>query len=225
MLVTEPVPTWWVGLSVASITVAWLFVNSFVGAGGGGFSQIFAMMCRVFACVGFLLVSGPLAAISCAIIAESSDGHKKVHAQPSVFFINCFVELCHIGIPLAVSFSIAMAFIALLPWQIGIAAGLGAFLVVLPVFLLSTFQEGTPLGVFSPRIMGSVFKRPFHWLLLWGESAFLWALVGVTIALLIRQAPGWSYVGVPIALAGALVYLRVLGRFAWWLAESLPEEE
>ena len=225
MLMNDPLPTWWVGLSAGCIVTAWLFVNSFVGAGGGGFSQIFAMMCRVFACLGFLLTSGPLSAICCAILAESSDGHKKLHAQPSFLFINCFLELFHVGIPLAASFSIAMVFIGLLPWQFGIPAGIGIFMVVFPVMILSTFQEGSPMGVFSPRIWGSVFKRPLHWLLLWGESAFLWAVVAVTMVLFQRQVPGGIYTAIPIAVAGLFIYCRVLGRFAWWLAESLPEED
>ncbi|QEG34859.1 hypothetical protein [Bythopirellula goksoeyrii] len=223
MLVRDPVPTWWVGLSAGSMATLGLLLASFTS--GVGVTQIFALMCRIFACIGLLLVSGPLSAICCAIVAESSDGHKKLHAQPSFFFINCFPELFHIIVPLAVSLTPAMAMLALLPWQIGAVAAAGSLLVVYPVLLLSTFQEGTPMGVISPRIWGSVFKRPLHWLLFWGESTFLWALVGVTVVLMLRQAPNWPLATVPIALAGALVYFRVLGRFAWWLAESLPEED
>lgn len=225
MLGSETVLTWWVGLSAGCIVTTWLLVASFVGATGSGVTQIFAMMCRIFACLAIMLISGPLSAIWSAILAESSEGHNKLHAQPSIFFINCFLELFHIIVPLAVSLTPAMALLGLLSWQIGSAAAVVSLLVVYPVLLLSTFQEGTPMGVFSPRIWGSVFKRPLHWLLFWGESTLLWALVGVTIALMVRQEPGWAYAGVPIALAGAMIYFRILGRFAWWLAESLPEED
>ena len=36
---------------------------------------------------------------------------------------------------------------------------------------------------------------------------------------------GWILATVPTVLAGLFLYCRVLGRFAWWLAESLPEEQ
>ena len=225
MLLSDPVPTWWVGLSAAIIPTLWLLVASIVGASGSGTTQIFALLCRIFGCLAFLLVSGPLAAISCSILAESSDGHKKLHGQPSIFFINCFVELLHIGLPLAVSLTPAFAIMAFVPWQYTLPAGAGALILLFPVRLLSPFEESTPMGVISPKIWSSVLKRPLQWMLLWAESAFLWALVAVTIALLVRQAPNWTYAGVPIALAGWLVYFRVLGRFAWWLAESLPDED
>ncbi len=225
MLGSETVLTWWVGLSAGCIVTTWLLVASFVGATGAGVTQIFAMMCRIFGCLALLLVSGPLAAIWCAILSESSDGHRKLHGEPSIFFVNCFLELFHIGLPLAVSLTPVFAIMALVPWQISLPAGSCSLLMIFPVLLLSTFEEGTPMGVISPRIWGSVFKRPLHWLLFWGESTLLWALVAVTIALLARQAPGWTYAGIPIALAGSFIYFRVLGRFAWWLAESLPEVE
>lgn len=79
------------------------------------------------------------------------------------------------------------------------------------------------MGVFSPKIWGSVAIRPAHWMLFYIESAIILGATAVACAALLLS--GWVLAIVPAVLAGLFVYCRVLGRFAWWLSESLSEEE
>jgi hypothetical protein len=223
MLYKEPVPTWWVGSSTLGMVVAWLLACSITGAHGGGFTQVFALMCRVFGCLTGLIWCGPTAAILCAIVAESSEGHKKLHASPSPWFFDCLIEMMHIVVTLSLSCIPGFAIMKFVPWQYSALACGGSFLLLFPVLLLSSFQEGSPMGVFSPKIWGSLAIRPAHWLLFYVQSAAIFALItAASVGLLIA---GWALVIVPTVLAGMFIYCRVMGRFAWWLAESLPEEE
>ncbi len=223
MLSHDPLPTWWVGLSASGIVMAWLLASSFVGQGAGGLGLVFAMMCRIFGLMAFILWFGPMSAIACAVVAESSDGLAKLHSRPSIFFINCLLEMSFVGLALALSLIPAFALLQVGAWEVGIATGSGALLLIFPVLLLSAFQENTPLGVFSPRVWGSLFRRPLHWFLFFAQSTVVAGLVAVTVGLLGQNYPEWIYAGVPLALAGMLVYFRILGRFAWWLAESLAD--
>ncbi len=223
MLWREPVPTWWVGTSALGMVVAWLLIDSVIMQAGGGFSQVFAMMCRIFGILTGLMWYGPTAAILCAIVAESSEGHKKLYVSPSPYFFGCLLEMMHIGTTLSLSVVPAFALIKFIPWQYSIAAGCGSFLFLFPILLLSTFQESSPMGVFSAKIWGSVAIRPAHWMLFYIESAIiLGATASAGVALLLSE---WILAIVPAVLAGLFVYCRVLGRFAWWLAESLSEDE
>ncbi len=79
------------------------------------------------------------------------------------------------------------------------------------------------MGVFSAKIWGSVAIRPAHWMLFYIESAIILGVTAGACATLLLS--GWILAIVPAVLAGLFVYCRVLGRFAWWLAESLAVDE
>ncbi len=225
MLLKEPVPTWWVGTSAVGIVVAGLAIEAATTT-GGGISAMYMLCCIAAAVIiGILFWIAPVAAICCAIVAESSEGHKKLHASPSPWIFESFPEIFFIFFPVALSLIPAFAVMQFVPWQYSTAVGSVSMLVFFPVLLLSTFQESTPMGVFSSRIWGSLALRPAHWLLFYIESAIILAASAITCANIFVFAPGWNLVIVPIALAASFVYFRVLGRFAWWLAESLPEKE
>lgn len=225
MLYREPVVTWWVGLSFGGVAVAWLLVNSVVASAGGGVAQVFALMCRIFGTLGLLLWFGPTAAISCAIVSDSSDGLKKLHSEPSLFFVNSFLEMACIFFSFSLSLAPGFALMKFAPWQTWTAVATGSWLMLFPVMLLSTFQQNTPMGVFSARIWSSLLLRSGHWLVLYIQSAIIVAVTGITVLNLAISAPEWTLLSVPIVLAGWFVYMRVLGRFAWWLSESLPVDE
>ncbi len=225
MLVREPVITWWVGLSVGGTVVAWLLINSIPTASASGFAQMFALMCRIFGFLTGLMWYGPTAAILCAIVAESSEGHTKLYASPSPRFFECLMEMLHIGTTLSLSCIPGFAVMKFVPWEYSFAVGGGSFLIFFPVLLLSTFHQNTPMGIFSLRVWGSLVLRPAHWLLFYVESAIILAIgIAASMAILV-MAREWLLGIVPVALATAFVYCRVLGRFAWWLAESLPVKE
>jgi DNA-directed RNA polymerase subunit M/transcription elongation factor TFIIS len=225
MLFRDPVVAWWGALSLAGTAVAWLLVNSVVASSGGGFAQVFALMCRIFGVIGFVFWYGPTAAILCAILADSSDGLKKLHSEPSMFFVNCFPEMAHVFFPLSLSLAPGFAMMKFVPWPTWTAALAVSWLVLFPVLLLSTFQQNTPMGVFAPRIWSSLILRPAHWFVFYVQSAILVAVAGVSIMQIVIAAPEWMLAAVPVVLTGLFVYCRILGRFAWWLSESLPVEE
>ncbi len=225
MLLKEPIPTWWVGTSAVGIVVAGLALEA-ATAKGGGISAMYMLCCVVAAImIGVLFWIAPVAAIWCAIVAESSEGHKKLHVSPSPWIFESFPEIFYIFFPVALGLIPAFAVMQFVPWQYSTVVGCVSMLVFFPVLLLSTFQESTPMGVFSARIWGSLAIRPAYWLLFYIESAIIWAAGAVTCANILLYAEGWILAAVPIALATGFVYFRVLGRFAWWLAESLPEKE
>jgi hypothetical protein len=142
-----------------------------------------------------------------------------------MFFVNAFAEMAHIFFPLSLSLAPGFALMKFTPWQTWGAVTAISWLVLFPVLLLSTFQQNTPMGVFAPRIWGSLLLRPAHWLVLYVQSAIIAGVTGVIIAQIAMSAPEWILAVVPVTLAGVFVYFRVLGRFAWWLSESLPAEE
>jgi hypothetical protein len=119
----------------------------------------------------------------------------------------------------------AFAVMKLVEWQYAALIGVVSWVLCFPVLLLSSFQESSPLGVFSPKIWGSLFRRPAHWFVFYVQSAVIIAATAVSAIKIAISAPEWVLAVVPVALLGLFIYFRVLGRFAWWLAESLAPVE
>jgi DNA-directed RNA polymerase subunit M/transcription elongation factor TFIIS len=222
MLLSEPIPTWWVGTSAVGIVVAAIALEAATTT-GGGIAAMYTLVCVVSAIIIGALWFAAVSAIWCAIAMESSEGLKKLHASPSPLIFESFMEMVYIFFSTAISLIPAFAVMKFVDWQYSVLIGAASMLLCFPVLLLSSFQEGTPMGVISPRIWGSVFRRPAHWFVFYAQSAIIAAVTGVTIVQIAISAPDWILAVVPVALAGLFVYFRVLGRFAWWLAESLAE--
>ena len=102
-----------------------------------------------------------------------------------------------------------------------LAGGLLAF----PPLLLSCLENGSPLELFSPKIFASLYRRPGHWLLFSLEAALLVAGTLFALAALSQRSPAAALLAIPLCVATSLLYFRLLGRFAWWLAESLPADK
>jgi DNA-directed RNA polymerase subunit M/transcription elongation factor TFIIS len=172
-----------------------------------------------------------------AIVGESSDGEDKLNQPPrllafdwfgelfSVFMAGSIAGLCGAG-------AWQMSRLMQLEFTISTVISTIVVLVLFPMALLSTLLEGTPLGVFSPRLATSFARCPGAWLLFYIETFALAALVGgaaLAIANALHLRPGdettfiW-FVG-PIAIAALLIDMRLLGRLAWWISERIPEEE
>jgi hypothetical protein len=224
MLVSDPVPTWWVGTSAFGIVVAAIALEAATTM-GGGIAAMYMLVCMVTAIVLGLLWFAAVAAIWCAITMESSEGFAKLHASPSPYIFESFMEMIYIFFATALSLIPAFAVMKFVDWKYSLVVGSVSLICCFPVLLLSSFQESTPMGVLSPKIWGSVFRRPAHWFVLYLQSVIIAAVTGVTVVQIAISAPGWILAAVPVALAGLFVYFRILGRFAWWLAESLAESE
>jgi DNA-directed RNA polymerase subunit M/transcription elongation factor TFIIS len=224
MLLSDPIPTWWVGTSALGIVVAWFVVQAITTA-GGGLAAMYVMACTVCAFLSGLIWSAPTAAILCAITSESSEGFKKLHASPSPYIFESFMEPIYLFFSLAISLIPAFSVMRFIPWQYSFAVGAGSFLIFFPVLLLSAFQQNSPMGVFSLKLWQSLALRPGHWFLFYLESVVIWATGGAITIGYLWLLPDWLLGVVPLALATLFVYFRVMGRFAWWLSESLPAEE
>jgi DNA-directed RNA polymerase subunit M/transcription elongation factor TFIIS len=224
MLVSEPLPTWWVGTSAVGIVVAAIALEAATST-GGGIAAMYMLVCMVTALILGVLWFAAVSAIWCAIAMESSEGLKKLHASPSPLIFESFMEMVYIFFSTAISLIPAFAVMKFVDWEYAALVGAISLLLCFPVLLLSSFQESSPMGVVSPSIWGSVFRRPAHWFVFYVQSAIIAAATGVTIVQIAIAAPEWILAAVPVALAGLFIYFRVLGRFAWWLAESLAAKE
>jgi DNA-directed RNA polymerase subunit M/transcription elongation factor TFIIS len=224
MLLSDPIPTWWVGTSALGMVVVGLALEA-VTTSAAGLGGIYVMLCMVAAFITGLIWCAPTAAILCALTAESSEGFKKLHASPSPYIFESFMEPIYIFFSLALSLIPGFSVMRFVPWQYSFAVGACSFLIFFPVLLLSAFQQSTPMGVFSVKLWQSLTLRPGHWLFFYIESAVILAAGGAIITGYLWLLPDWLLGVVPLALATLFVYFRVLGRFAWWLSESLPEEE
>lgn len=224
MLFSEPIPVWWVALSAGGMGVMFFAIEG-AATQIAGVQAIYAMLCTTLAVFLGAFWFGPLASLSCAIVAESSDGLKKLHSHPNIFVVNCFPEIAHIICPLSLSLAPGLGLMKFTTWQTWAPVAALSWLILFPVMLLSTLQQNNPMGIYSPALWSSVVLRPAHWLLFYIQAAVIIAVTGATILRIVHAAPEWILITVPVGLAGWFVYLRVLGRFAWWLAESLPADE
>lgn len=226
MLFRDPIPTWWLGTSVVGSVVAYFALEALgADAGAGkGLGAMYLLMCMVNAIILGVLWFAATAAIWCAIVTESSEGHRKLHASPSPWIFESFSEMYYLIFPIAACAILAFAASQFLPREQAVIAGGAALLFFFPVMLLSTLQESSPLAVFSPRIWASLSLRPAHWFVFYAQSAILWgAGVALGRAIFIK-APEWKLAIVPWGMAVSFLYFRLMGRLAWWLAESLPDK-
>lgn len=99
-------------------------------------------------------------------------------------------------------------------------AGLVGGALVLPMLLLSIFDNGTIFPPFSWPVFRSVLLRPHYWLLFHLETLLLLAGIVSLLWLGMQQTLYLRvFVGAPLAAAYVLIYARLLGRLAWHVGE------
>jgi len=223
MLVRMPVVTWFFWLSGVALTAGgFLLIVSRI-------NPIAAIPFFLAAATGAILSLSAVAAICLAVLTESSEGNDRLYNPPGPLFLDWMGDVFYLVFP---------AVLAMAPWWLLCVAlqqelpreaqGLVMFvgwLFTFPLLLLSSLENGSFMEPFSFRIFGSVSKRPGHWLLFVVESA---VIVGGTLAAagaLATTSPAIALLALPLSVASTLLYFRVLGRFAWWLAESIEAAE
>ena len=218
MLWRKPVPAWWLALSaivtfvVLMIVEAWTTTN-----GGGGFEAIMGMCVLAAGSILGIFWFAAFAALSCSILTDSSEGNSRLFNQPSAVPMEWIGEMMFLGISLALSILPGWALGTLLAEPV-ISIAISS-LICFPILLLSTLETGSPIEIFSTRILSSLFKRPAHWLLFYCQTTII-AAACAWVAL--QLLPVYIFSFILFAMATWLLYIRLLGRFAWWLAESLP---
>lgn len=235
MLFTQEIIARWVMMSILFGAAAWLILDSIMTP-VVSVAAIAGMM-LMLAGVGMLVLWLTFAAPTClTIIAESAEGHDRFMDAPSWSPLDWLGETvqfaaavgCAGGIGAAITWALSAsaqaAGVALPREAMAAIAALGPVL-VLPLALLGTMLENSAFAVISPRTISTVFKCPGPWLLFYVESALLVA-AAVAACLVVVAAHENGLIALPFIIMGAaVVYMRLLGRLAWWISEATAVEE
>ena len=224
MLFTADVLARWVALSLALTGAGWLLSWVLSAMGSQVFMAIpmFAVGC-VFAGL-WLLSALPL---MLAIVTESSEGNDRLHDPPNPMGFDFgeafFVALA--GVVSTLPAWLAVKAASALPGEAQGAIAVAAWLVCFPIVLLSNLEQSSAFAIFSPRLGASLVRCAGPWLLFYIETAVLFAAaLGTLFA--ISLGPTWvAYFGPWVTVGTMLVYVRLIGRLAWWLAETMPAAE
>jgi hypothetical protein len=236
MIVTEEIIARWIFLSLV-LGFAGQFLAEALLTPLQGMAEAIKLVFTVIG--GFLLMAwvamaGPLIV---AIVGESADGEDRLNQPPRLLAFDWFHEM----------FSAFMAgtvagLCGLGVWHLAQLISLDSVLsaaivtivvvVLLPVTLLSTLLEGSPLGVLSPRLLSSMGKCPGAWFLFYLQTFVLAALVGGAAWIL------WWALGIrpgdeatllwclgPLLIAALFIGMRLLGRLAWLISERTSLDE
>lgn len=221
MFLRVPLPGWWLGLSAAMGIVVFLILQALASL-TAGLGAIFGLFCLAAAGVIGMLTFLGFSALCLSILVETSEGNDKLYQPPDANVVEWFGPALYVGLALAVS-SIPGALL-------GSVAGLRveganiAFHILFPIVLLSMLEIGSVFGILSPKLLATILRRPLHWLAFYLMTGAISAAVYVGLAFM----PPWPellILLVPLLMGLELLYFRLLGRLAWWLAESMPAPE
>jgi DNA-directed RNA polymerase subunit RPC12/RpoP len=223
-LISRGVPVRWAVLSVGLMSVSgmmllgeWMMSQGEFGVVGG-----FSFMILGFAVLVIWLAA--TSAIAVTIVTESSEGNDAIEQWPAPVFTEWWGELLYVAIAALVSPCPGWLAGQLLPGNLPaqLLLFLGSMLVFFPIILLSQLDVGSPFGIGSARVLASLVRLPFTWLLFFAELAAL-AVVSLGLTFVIDLfAPALSVLTAPIFVAALILAARLLGRLAWKLAESMP---
>jgi hypothetical protein len=220
MLFRLPIPIWWLTLSFISALVMGLGAATALGMDDRYFFA--AVCCLAAACILSPLWLSAIAALCCSILTDSSEGNDKLYNPPNANFMEWFGPAFYLALAIAASLVLGGLLGAPLA-RVPEAMAIGFFL-FFPLVLLSMLEIGSPVGFVSSRLFGTLLNRPGCWLLFYLETAPL--VVAIYFG---ATSPAISTLAVvlasPFCLAMALLYFRLLGRLAWWLAGSLAEDK
>jgi DNA-directed RNA polymerase subunit M/transcription elongation factor TFIIS len=224
MVFTSEVLVRWFGLSIALIGAGWFLSWIFSAMSAAVFLALpmYAIGCAFAG--AWLVTAMPLCL---EIVTESSEGSDRLHDPPNPISPE-FGQALFVIIAAAVSMFpawLTLKATGALPLAAQDAIFTGTFLLVFPVVLLSNLEQSSAFAVLSLRLVASLGRCAGPWLLLYILSGVLAAALYGTLEAIIR-GPGWLIYGVPFAMVAAmLIYMRLIGRLAWWLAETMPAEE
>jgi hypothetical protein len=227
MLLTVDVLTRWVVLSLALTIILWL-LSSIFASNVISYSGFYLLQLYALGCISSALWATAALPLFIAIVVESSEGNDRIQDPPQWTSFDWFAELgfflisasmCALPTWLTTKLTGDLA----LEWQLGIAAG--TWLFCFPIALLSGLEQSSPFAVVSPRLLWSLVRCAGPWLLFYFETGLLAAVVGF-IAMRIVAGTPWLLLLLPwLIVATLLIYMRLLGRLAWWIAEMMPAAE
>jgi hypothetical protein len=223
MLITEEILARWVMTSILFGAAAWFVYDGLMTPVGlGSIMAIFLIIMGMVLTLLWLTFAAPT---FMAVVAESSEGHDRLHEPPG------WSPLEWLGETMYLVNAIALAGMpGMLAWSLGapVAAELllGAALVVavaiFPLAYMGALLENTSFGVISPKLLGTLFRRPGQWLLFYIEVALIAAGTAAACTAIALWAPAAVYAAPLIVMGAMFLLMRLMGRLAWWLAEVLP---
>lgn len=219
------------GLYLAGVAAIFASVLGNLGGGGGRFGGGMGAIAAICFGVGGVILGtlwyGLASAQWLAVLTESAEGHDELYAPPNWNFMEWAGEAFYLL--MSVSVGCVPAWLAwkasfAAPTEVRIVLSAAAWLLAFPVAILSALHEGSPMGVISPRLLSSFIHCPGQWLLFYLESGLFAAGFGLA-------AVGLAQFRLPVVtisllfVAAMFLYMRLIGRLGWWLAEAMPEEE
>jgi len=226
MVIRSPLPEVTIVLAVMLALEIWFVANAMANVGG----MMLALVMVSYATTAFFGVLSLMAASAfwLAVLKESSEGNDRLYHPPGTVFLDWAGECFYVVFAGALAVAPGMLlwrFAPGLPNGAGPAAVVTSWLGLFPIFLLSQLENGSPLEFFSPKLARTLLKRPGQWFLFYAETALLLGGGAAAIVGLQLLSPSLLAVSVLIAAGASFLYFRLLGRLAWWLAESLAVDE
>lgn len=222
MMFTAEMMLRWMGLSAVLTVMLFLIMNvvNAVGNQAVMFVPFFAGGCMLAG--AWLMSAAPLLV---AVTTQSTDGSDELHDPPSWMAFD-IAEAAFVV--MAVMISALPAWLATkaattLPLEQQLAIGAAVWLAVFPFVILSALEQGSAFAIFSPRVAASLIRCFVPWfvfyvaslLLVAGAGALAWAMLN-NQSLLAKAPIPW------LIVALILVYMRMIGRLGWWIADVMP---
>lgn len=222
MIFTAEVLGRWVGLSL--VLTGTMFAIGFV-VNAMGAMVLMALWVFAGGCVlaGMWVVSA--APLLMSIVTQSSSGSDELHDPPNWldfefaeagFFV---LAVASSGVPAWLGSKGAVA----LPPEAQAGVGFGLWLIAFPFVVLSALEQGSAFALVSPRIVASLFRCFIPWLAFTAATVLWSAAAGGVIAFFLTRGSLLALLPIPwIVVAWLLVYMRLIGRLGWWIADVMP---
>lgn len=222
MLFSAEVLVRWGMLSIVLTGLLFLLASALNAMGNQALYLLpfFAGGCIV---AGFWLISA--APLFVAIITQSTDGVDELHDPPGWMsfdyaetgFIIITTMLSALPAWLATKAAVGM------PDEQRLVLAVAIWLVVFPFIVLSALEQGAMFAIFSPRIAASLLRCFIPWATFYIVSTLAVAAAGGLTYFLLSRANLLSLFPIPwLAVALILLYMRLIGRLGWWIADTMP---
>ncbi|BBO31267.1 hypothetical protein [Lacipirellula parvula] len=222
MIFSAEVMVRWVALSLTLTGLLFLLASA---VNAMGTQALYLLPFYAGGCIvaGFWMISA--APLFVAIITESSGGADELHDPPGWMALD-YAET---------GFIIIATMLSALPGWLATKAAVGIpdeqrfalaaaiWLIVFPFIVLSALEQGSMFAIFSPRIAASVVRCFIPWATFYIVSALAVAAAGGVTYFLLSQANLLALFPIPwLAVALVLLYMRLIGRLGWWIADAMP---
>lgn len=221
-LFSRGVPVRWLAISFGFFAVS--FVLQF-GIATAMQNPFLAIPLFAGGCILALLVITITAGNLMAIVTESSEGNRVIQSWPAL--TDGFFELLYFAVSGTLSALpgwLLARFVLPQPELSGLCVGV-SIIACFPIMLLSQLHFNSPWGLISPQIIASLTCCSPSWLLFYLESVALGVICGTVAFFTTRSNLISALLFIPLYVATLIIYMRLLGRLAWRLAEAMPADE